>query len=113
MFTTEFFFRTLIQKSIIIQLNYFQDFKTKAVKARYKIWKRKQAKALNTISVVYLLRNQLVYRKIFTDDYYPSGYFGGRALWADSGHSRMNTIAPRDQFKPIRIGENLVVNYNL
>ena len=24
---------------------------------------------------------------------------------------RMNTIASRDQFKPIRIGENLVVNY--
>ena len=23
----------------------------------------------------------------------------------------MNTIASRDQFKPIRIGENLVVNY--
>ena len=30
---------------------------------------------------------------------------------ADSGPLRMNTIAPRDQFKPIRIGENLVVNY--
>ena len=26
---------------------------------------------------------------------------------------RMNTIASRDQFKPVRIGENLVVNYNL
>ena len=25
----------------------------------------------------------------------------------------MNTIASRDQFKPIRIGENLVVNYKL
>ena len=57
------------------------------------------------------------------DDYYPSGYFrrtttihpgifGGRPLWADSGPPRMNTIAPCDQFKPIRIGENLVVNYN-
>ena len=40
------------------------------------------------------------------------GIFGGRALWADSGPPRMNTIASRDQFKPIRIGENLVVNYN-
>ena len=37
--------------------------------------------------------------------------FGKRALWADSGPLRMSTIAPRDQFKPIRIGENLVVNY--
>ena len=26
---------------------------------------------------------------------------------------RMNTIASRDQFKPIRIGENLMVNYNV
>ena len=69
------FFCTLIQKSIRIQLDYFQDFEKKAVKAKYKIWKRKQAKALNTISVVYFLRNPLVYRKIFTDDYYPSGYF--------------------------------------
>jgi len=25
----------------------------------------------------------------------------------------MNIIASRDQFKPIRIGENLVVNYNV
>ena len=30
---------------------------------------------------------------------------------ADSGSPRMNNIASRDQFKPIRIGENLVVNY--
>ena len=30
---------------------------------------------------------------------------------ADSVSPRMNTIASRDQFKPIRIGENLVVNY--
>ena len=31
---------------------------------------------------------------------------------ADSGPPRMNTVASRDQFKPIRIGEHLVVNYN-
>ena len=37
---------------LVIQLNYFQDFETKAVKAKYKIWKRKQTKALDTISVV-------------------------------------------------------------
>ena len=30
---------------------------------------------------------------------------------ADNGPPRMSTIALRDQFKPIRIGENLVVNY--
>ena len=39
------------------------------------------------------------------------GIFGRRAPWADSGPLRMNTIASRDQFKPIRIGKNLVVNY--
>ena len=31
---------------------------------------------------------------------------------ADSVSPRMNTIASPDQFKPIRIGEHLVVNYN-
>ena len=40
------------------------------------------------------------------------GIFGGRALWADSGPPRMSTIGPHDQFKPIRIAENLAVNYN-
>ena len=40
------------------------------------------------------------------------GIFGGRALWADSVPPRVNTIASRDQFKPLRIGENLVVKYN-
>ena len=40
------------------------------------------------------------------------GIFGGRTLWADSGPPRMNTIASRDQFKPIRMEEDLVVNYN-
>ena len=38
--------------------------------------------------------------------------FLGRALWADRVSPRMNTIASRDQFKPIRIGENLMANYN-
>jgi len=40
------------------------------------------------------------------------GIFRGRALWADSVSPWMNTIASHDQFKPIRIGKNLVVNYN-
>ena len=31
------FFRTLVQKSIGLQLNYFPDIETKAVKAKYKI----------------------------------------------------------------------------
>ena len=39
------------------------------------------------------------------------GIFLGRALWADSVSPRMNTIASRDQFKPIRIGKTLMANY--
>jgi len=39
------------------------------------------------------------------------GIFRVRALWADSVAPRTNTIASRDQFKPIRIGENLVANF--
>ena len=54
--------------------------------------------------------------RLFTEKFsrtgtiYP-GIFRGRALRADSVSPRMNTIASRDQFEPIRIGENLVVNY--
>ena len=40
------------------------------------------------------------------------GIFLGQALWADSASPWMNTNASCDQFKPIRIGENLVGNYN-
>ena len=32
-------------------------------------------------------------------------------LWADSVSPRINTIVSRDRVKPIKIGENLVVNY--
>ena len=39
------------------------------------------------------------------------GIFLGRAIWAESVSPRMNAIASCDQFKPIKIGENLVVNY--
>ena len=39
------------------------------------------------------------------------GIFHGRALWADSVSLQTNCIASHVQFKPIRIGENLVVNY--
>ena len=35
-----------------------------------------------------------------------------RFLWADSVSPRMNTIASRGQFNPIKIGEDLVVNYH-
>ena len=91
-------------------MNYVPDFEMKAVKAKYKIWKRKQTKPLNTILIQFQLF--IFYEtRLFTTTIHP-GIFGGQALWADSGPPRMSNIAPRDQFKPIRIGENLVVNYN-
>ena len=34
-------------------------------------------------------------------------------MWDGSGSPQINTIASRDQFKPIRIGEKLVVNLTL
>ena len=40
------------------------------------------------------------------------GIFHGRTIWADSVSPRATTIPSREQFKPIRIRENLVVNYN-
>ena len=40
------------------------------------------------------------------------GIFLGQALWADSVSPRTNTIASHVQCKPIRMGENLIVNYN-
>ena len=44
--------------------------------------------------------------------YIHSGIFRGLALRAVSVSPRKNTIASREQFKPIRVGEDLVVNYN-
>ena len=38
--------------------------------------------------------------------------FTGLILYADSVFPPMNIVTSRDQFKPIRLGENLVVNYN-
>ena len=34
------------------------------------------------------------------------GIFHGRTLWADSVSPRVTTIASREQFKPISVGEN-------
>ena len=46
------------------------------------------------------------------DESYPSRYFTERAIWAETVSPLMNTVALGHQFKPIQIGENLVVNYN-
>ena len=51
-----------------------------------------------------VLRTRLFTEKFSRTTTIHPGIFGGRALWADSGPPRMNTIASCDQFKPIRIG---------
>ena len=83
----------------------------KAVKAKWKISIGKQAKPHSYNWIVYFLQTRLFTETFSRTTTIHPGIFGGRALWADSVSPRMNTIASRDQFKPIRIGENLVVNY--
>ena len=90
-------------------MNYFQDFETKTVKAKYK---ENRQKPLTQFQFFIFYETRLFTEKFSRTTTIHPGIFGGRALWADSGPPRMSTIAPRDQFKPIRIGENLVVNYN-
>jgi len=73
--------------------------------------KKTEQNPLNTISVVYFLEGRMFTETFsWTSTIYP-GIFLGRTLWADSVSPRMNTIASRDQFKAIRIGENLVATY--
>ena len=95
---------------------FLPDFETKAVKAKYKIWKRKQTKPINRILVQFQLfifyETRLFTEKFSRTTTIHPGIFGGRVLRADRVSRRMNTIASGDQLKPIRIGENLVVNYN-
>ena len=52
----------MVQRSTRLQLNYFQDFETKAVEAK-NLKKKTEKRTLNTISVVYFLSHPLVYRE--------------------------------------------------
>ena len=66
----------------------------------------------HTISIVYCLQTRLFTDKFSRTTTIHPGIFRGRALWADSVSPRKKTIASRDQFKPGRIGEYVVVYYN-
>ena len=59
-----------------------------------------------------LVRNCIGKLLFVTSTIHP-GIFHVRALWADSVHVYLadDTIASRHQFKPMEIGENLVVIY--
>ena len=54
----------------------------------------------------------LIYKNISRAGTIHPGIFRGRTFWTDSVSPRATTIASREQFKPITVGENLVVNYN-
>ena len=85
----------------------------KAVKAKCEIWKRKQTKTP-------LIQFQLFvfYKPAWLQKYFHGRVLSIRVFFSDRRYGlivspRMNTIAFRNQFKPIRMGENLVVNYKL
>ena len=61
------------------------------------------------ISAVYFL-SLLVAEKLSQTSTIPLGIFLGWTLWADSISLQMNTIGSCDQFKSVRIRENLLVN---
>ena len=96
-------------------MNYFQDFETKAVKSQQKpnikFEKGNRQKPLIQFQLFIFYETRLFTEKFSRTTTIHPGIFGGRALWADSRPPWMSTTAPRDQFKPIRIGENLVVNH--
>ena len=75
-----------------------------------KIVKQNRQNLLDTTSTVNFLQTRLFTEKFSRTTTIHPVTFRGRALWADSVSAQINTIAPRDQFKPIRNGENLVVN---
>ena len=68
---------------------------------------------LNTVSNVCFLQAACSLKNFHGRPISSRVFFLRRAVWADSVSPQMNTIASRDQLKPIRIGENLVVNYNI
>ena len=84
----------------------------KAIKVKCNIWKRKQTKT-------HLVWFQLfIFHKPACLEEYFHGWLPSIQVFSADGHYGlsvslwMNTIASCDQFEPIRIWENLVVNYN-
>ena len=77
-------------------------------------WKKKTDKTpLIQLQLFVFFKTRLLAENFSRTGTIHPGIFRGRAQWADSVSPRMNTIASRERFKPIRIGENLVVNYNV
>ena len=90
-------------------------------KPRVKLEKENRQKPLNTISIACFLQTRLFTKKFSLRDTIYPGIFRGwalsiRAFSMDRHYglivAHRGWTLSRDQFKPIRIGENLVVNYN-
>ena len=112
----------------------------KAVKAKCKIWKRKQTKThliefkmfifyktaclqknfqrwvllLRVFSFASLLGQVFFFKNIKfpPGNYQPHSPSTETLCYLNNVSLLLNTIASRDQFKPVRARENLVVNYN-
>ena len=85
----------------------------KAMKLKPNVKFEKKTGKYPLISIVYYLQGaclqknshgRLLSMRVFSSD----GHYGLIVIVSP----RMNTIASFDQFKPMRIGEKLVVNYN-
>ena len=61
-------------------MNYFQDFETKAVKAKYKIWKGNRQKPLTQFQLFIVYETRLFTEKLSRTTTIHPGIFGGRAL---------------------------------
>ena len=83
----------------------------KAVTATSKIRKWKPTKT--RLTRFYFLETCLFRENFSWTSTIRPGIFRGWALWADSFSLWTNTIATCDQFRPIKIRKNLLVNYNL
>ena len=82
----------------------FKILRQKPWKPNIKFEKENRQKPLIQFQLFIFYETRLFTEKFSRTTTIHPGIFGGRALWADSGSPLMNTIAPRDQFKPIRIG---------
>ena len=99
--STTKFFRVPVPKSYGIIFNFLKWRPWKPIV----IFEKENKNPLNTIWIFLFSISPLVLQKYFHGRANPSGYFPIVSL-------RINTIASRDQFKPIRMGENFLVNYD-
>ena len=85
---------------------------SRLLKSNVNLKKKTDKNPPTTISIFYFLEVLLFTGKLSRTTAIHPGIFLLRPQWADSVSPRMNTIASHDQLGPIRIEENLVLNYN-